>query len=180
MLFNAKIGKHNYSFSLKHKFNLQTTSFTSPSTSDKAFLFSRIKFVKNHPNFDKRKQNFLLRLPDAFDDCFVTCVKLAHFVSFRYNTTLVESNLIVRRFLLDFTFSVTRQLCGTYRKDSKLSASLLQSAVKSDLNITYWRDSSHTIFCSLSLVGSKLSQAQSKGSTHSLSAKLISTKSFSK
>ena len=26
MLFNAKIGKHNYSFSLKHKFNLQTAA----------------------------------------------------------------------------------------------------------------------------------------------------------
>ena len=34
ILFNAKIGKHNYSFSLKHKFNLQTLSsavLTSPS-----------------------------------------------------------------------------------------------------------------------------------------------------
>merc|ERR1712060_861618 len=33
---------------------------------------------------------------------------------------------------------------------------------------------------SFSLVGSKLSQAQSKGATHSLSAREMSTKSFSK
>merc|ERR1712051_1034489 len=48
MLFNAKIGKHNYSFSLKHKFNLQT-AFRSPAQSSVLILHSNCSRAHSWP-----------------------------------------------------------------------------------------------------------------------------------
>ena len=48
MLFNAKIGKHNYSFSLKHKFNLQT-AFRSPAQSSFLILHSNCSRAHSRP-----------------------------------------------------------------------------------------------------------------------------------
>lgn len=48
MLFNAKIGKHNYSFSLKHKFNLQT-AFRSPAQSSVFILHSNCSRAHSWP-----------------------------------------------------------------------------------------------------------------------------------